>query len=512
MKRLLTAICLLSVLSLLSAKEPADTLAFWQADGIATLSSGFFAPHYFSANRFGLLSSGDNMLFSAKVVRGLDRDHRFSYAFGAQVVGGYASTVNYTRFDNVTGNFVNNPIYPSRAAIQQLYATVKWRSLFLTAGMKEEEPALVDKALSSGDLVHSGNARPIPQGRVGFVDFQPVPFTHGVLKVQGEFAYGKYTDAKWWERHSDKYNSFTTSGIWYVYRKLYFRVDASHFFSLTFGAQAAGQFGGKSVYMKHGKVDFVDNRGIKFVDFIKMIVPLENGREGFKQGNTIGSWDLRADFFLRGGAKLSGYVEFPWEDGSGMAKRNGFDGLYGIELKLPGNRPALGGAVVEYLDLVNQSGPIHFNPGDFDGTHITSHATGADDYYNNRYYNSYANYGNMIGSPMVMGPIYNLDGYNYVIGNRMRGIHLGAQGWIAGNISWEAKFGWRKAYGNGFLALIPPRHSTSALAGVKWSVGAVKGMVVGGKIALDRGSLPQNSFGAEISVAYSGVIFSKSKK
>ncbi len=512
MKRWIIAISLLSVVPLLYAKEPADTLAFWQAEGVATLSSGCFAPHYIAANRFGLLSSGDNLLFSAKVARGLERERRFSYAFGAQLTGGYTSSVDYTRYDAGTNSFVNNPMHPSRAVLQQLYATVKWRSLFLTAGMKEEEPSLVDRSLSSGNLVHSGNTRPIPQARLGFVDFQPVPFTRGVLKVQGEFAYGKYTDAKWWERHSDRYNSFTTSGIWYVYRKLYLRIDGSRLFSLTFGAQAAGQFGGKSIYMNHGEVDRIDNRGVKFKDFINMIFPVENGMEDFYQGNTIGSWDVRADFRLSNGVKLSGYVEFPWEDGSGMAKLNGFDGLYGIELQLPGKHPALSAAVVEYLDLVNQSGPIHFNPGDYEGTHITSTATGADDYYNNRYYNSYANYGSLIGTPMVMGPIYNLDGYNCLIGTRMRGIHLAAQGWITGNMAWEAKFGWRKAYGNGFFALIPPRHSTSALAGVKWSVASVKGMVVGGKIAFDRGNLPQNSFGAEISVAYSGVIFSKSKK
>ncbi|MDE6459608.1 MAG: capsule assembly Wzi family protein, partial [Paramuribaculum sp.] len=376
MKRPLTAICLFFAITVLFAKQPVDTLAVWRADGMATLSSGSFAPHYLAANRFGVISSGDNFLLSAKIDRGLDKNRRFSYAFGAQFIGGYTSQIKYRMFDKSFDGFVKNPMDPSRAFIQQLYAAVKWRSLFVMAGMKEFEPVLVDRELSSGDLIHSGNARPIPQVRAGFVDFQPVPFTSGVLKVNGELAYGKFADSKWWENHSDRYNSLTTSGIWYVYRRLYFRLDTSRLFSLTFGGQAAGQFGGKSVYMKRGEVERIDNRGIKFADFLKMIIPVDRTKEGFYQGNTIGSWDIKAEFRLNGGIRLGAYMENPWEDGSGMAKQNGFDGLYGVELKMPGDKPKLEGAVVEYLDLTNQSGPIHFNPDDYSGTAMTSQATG----------------------------------------------------------------------------------------------------------------------------------------
>ncbi|MDE5745367.1 MAG: capsule assembly Wzi family protein [Paramuribaculum sp.] len=196
MKRVLTAICVLSVLQM-RAEEPVDTFASWRAEGIATLSSGSFAPHYLAANRFGIVSSGDNYLLSAKVERDLDKSSRFSYAFGAQCIGGYTSKIVYRKFDKFLDGFVKNPMTPSRAHVQQLYATAKWRSLFITAGLKEYEPALVDRELSSGDLIHSGNTRPIPQVRAGFVDFQPVPFTSGMLKIQGEFAYGKFTDARW---------------------------------------------------------------------------------------------------------------------------------------------------------------------------------------------------------------------------------------------------------------------------------------------------------------------------
>lgn len=512
MKRLLTAICLLSVLPLLSAKESVDTLAFWQADGIATLSSGSFAPHYIAANRFGIISGGDNALLSVGLAKPLNSDLRFSYAFGTRLVGGYTSDVNYTRFDPETNSFVPNHLHSSRAFIQELYATAKWRSLFITAGMKEFEPVLVNRNLSSGDLIHSGNARPIPQVRAGFVDFQPVPFTSRILKIQGEIAYGKYADARWWEKHGDRYNSPTVSGIWYLYRRLLFRLEPSKVFSLTIGGQAASQFGGKTIYMKRGLVGKIDDRGIRFADFFKMIIPVDRSKEGFYQGNTLGSWDIRADFKLNNGTMISGYVQNPWEDGSGMAKQNGLDGLYGLELKLPGIKPGLEGAVIEYLDLTNQSGPVHFNPDDFSGTAMTSQATGADDYYNNKYYIAYTNYGMLSGNPMVMAPLYNLDGYNFITGTRMRGVHAAARGWLNKSIIWELKTGWRKAYGSGYLALVPPLESFSAFASLKWYVPQVRNLTLKGSLGLDRGHLPENSLGAEISVAYSGVILSKSKK
>ncbi|MDE5745623.1 MAG: hypothetical protein K2H84_08235, partial [Paramuribaculum sp.] len=91
-------------------------------------------------------------------------------------------------------------------------------------------------------------------------------------------------------------------------------------------------------------------------------------------------------------------------------------------------------------------------------------------------------------------------------------VHTAARGWLQENMSWEIKFGWRKAYGNGFMALVPPRHSYSALASVRWFVPSVKNLTINGSLALDRGKLPANTFGAEISVAYSGVIFSRSKR
>lgn len=480
----------------------------WEASSVLTASSGDFAPFYLTSNRFGILSSGNNALAGVSVARDMKREGRWSYGFGAEVIGGYTSGVEYERF-SPDGGWGWHQLHPSRAFIQQLYGEARWRGLELSLGMKERGSALVEDGLSSGDLLHSSNARPVAQARVGLYGWQEIPFSKGWADVSGEFAYGRFSDSNWWERHSNNYNGHVATGVWYVYRRLYFRSDASQRLSVTLGAQAAGQFGGKTVYRKKGETVRVEDRGVKMKDFFKMIVPHDKGAEGFVQGNTVGCWDLSARYRFGGGNELKAYAQLPWEDGSGMGKLNGWDGLYGLEFSSGGEYPALESMVVEYLDLMNQSGPMHFAPGDNEGTVITSEATGADDYYNNVTYNSYANYGMMLGSPMVMAPVYNRDGWLQVTGNRMRGVHAAARGFISPQVCWIVKAGWRKAYGSGFIPLDRPVTCTSVLAGVEWRPRIAEGLRLGAEIGLDQGKLPGNSFGACLTASYSGKIVSR---
>ena len=111
-----------------------------------------------------------------------------------------------------------------------------------------------------------------------------------------------------------------------------------------------------------------------------MFFPREGG-ENYYKGSHLGSWDFKADYRMRDGGCISAYFEWPWEDGSGIGRMNGWDGLWGIQYSFPGKGP-VGKAVVEYLDFTNQSGPIHFDPEDNPFNPITGHAQGGDNYYN----------------------------------------------------------------------------------------------------------------------------------
>ncbi|MDE5649607.1 MAG: capsule assembly Wzi family protein, partial [Duncaniella sp.] len=189
----------------------------------------------------------------------------------------------------------------------------------------------------------------------------------------------------------------------------------------------------------------------------------------------------------------------------GIGKLNGWDGLWGIEYKST-TKGILNGAVIEYMDYTNQSGPIHFAPADHDGVTITGHASGADDYYNNTAHRSYANYGMAIGSPAFMAPIYNLNGYPAFMANAMRGIHVGVEGAVTDDIDYRVKAGYRKAWGSGKVLLPVPINSTSVMVEAVWRVRNLKGLSVTGQIEVDRGSMPCNMAGALVSVRYDGVL------
>ena len=469
--------------------------------------SSDFAPHYIAANRYGTLTMSRGAVVSAGIGSELNRSRRFDYAFGAEGAAGYRSGADYDRYFADTQSWGSNFQRPRAIRLQQLYGELKWRSLFLSAGMKERGSAMLDNRLSSGDLTHSANTRPIPQVRAGFLDFTDIPLTRGELQIEGVIAYGKFADDSWWRSHFNYYHGEITSSTFYLYRRLYFRTSPRHRLNVTFGVQSAGQFGRVSRHYFDGKLTHTDVDKAKFVDFFKILVPASG--EDFVYGNTLGSWDLKARWNINASSSVAAYFQWPWEDGSGMAKRNGFDGLYGLEYKSNVENAIISGAVVEYLDLTNQSGPVHWDPGDHPGSPIVSEARGADDYYNNAYYNSYAYFGQTIGTPMVMGPIYNTDGYLAMIANRVRGIHIGAEGNVVSGLNWRLLAGWRKAYGNGYEPLLEPITSFSAMAEARWRPKTLSGLTLTLQAAFDRGKLPGNSTGVAVGGSFTTYIFSK---
>lgn len=167
--------------------------------------------------------------------------------------------------------------------------------------------------------------------------------------------------------------------------------------------------------------------------------------------------------------------------------------------------------MIEYLDFTNQCGPIHYAPGDHPGTSMTTEATGADDYYNNATYNSYANYGLSIGTPALLAPLYQLNGFLIYRANAMRGFHVGVEGSLSPVLDYRVKGGYRKAWGTGYRLLPAPVHLTSLMAEATLRIPEVRGLSVNCMVEVDRGNMPCNAFGAMVTVRYDG-IFNIGKK
>lgn len=471
----------------------------------ANASTGDFAPYFIGSLNGGRVVRANGILAEAKVSVAPDLSKRFSWGAGADIAAGYSSADKYALWNEASDSWTSQTNRPPALWIQQLYAMVKYRGVQIVAGQRDHSSALLDENLSSGDLTRSGNARGIPGISAGFVDFQNIPFTNGWVQIDGTVEYGRFTDDGFKRKQYNRYNWMTTSDVNYTYKRCYFRTNPAKPFSVTLGMQTAGQFGGSTSFYYNGRLYRTEVRGFRLKDALKMFLPTRGNGNNFYEGNSLGSWDFKATYRLRGGNTLSFAFQWPWEDGSGIGRRNGLDGLWGIYYQ-SSSRSIVTGAAIEWLDFRNQSGPIHWAPGDMNGTTITTEATGGDNYYNNDTYSAYANYGMAIATPFLVSPIYNLNGYPAFLHNCARGIHMALTGAIGAKVDYAVKYSWQQATGMGRLPSACSSVDNSMLLRLKWDASSLApGMSVSVAAAFDAGSLRGNNFGTLATISYSGV-------
>lgn len=484
----------------------------WEASTTVNAGTGPFAPSLMMANRAGTLTQSKGLYERAGIFHYLEPEKRFSYSFGVDAYVQATSSVNYMRWNANAQDFDWIPRRPAALTLQQLYGEIKYRSLFLRAGMHENDRTFLNDPLSSGDLTVSNNARPIPQVRVGFHDFVNIPLTQGWVQIIGDIAYGKFTDSRWTEDHYNYYNSFITTGTWFHYKRLYLRSKPSKPFSVTVGMQHAAQFGGYWRMYKKGECVRAYKSHVGVKTFLEMFIQkkfnnsvVEGDALNFT-GNHLGSWDVKFRYRLPNADEVSFYVMKPWEDGTGVGWETGFDGVWGLSYKSSGQK-WIKGAVIEYLDFTNQAGPfvqessstLPFNP------------TGNDNYYNNFMYNSWVNYGMGIGSPALKSTIYNTDGYLEYLDNCLRGFHIGVEG-EAGPIDWRLLFSYKKSKGVNDHPRVKRVHSTSMMVSGTYAIPKIKGLSVNAQLGFDAGDLYPGCFGALVSLTYHGSILPKKHK
>lgn len=505
-----------NLLAILLLVSPLLTRAEYSFTGGASLNLGAgsseFAPYYLHANRHGKITQSKNAQLDIWAQDSLDLSKRFDFAWGVEVLGGYANKADYKRWNSETQSWYDNPQGPAPIWIQQLYGEVKWRCLYLRLGLKDINSAFVDQELSSGDLLWSGNSRGIPEARIGFVDFQDIPFTKKWVQFDVCLSYGKFIDTKWINNHFDYWNGKRNPGGFWTYKRASLRTNPEKPFSFQAGIQMAGIFGGKTYYYGNGELrETVDNYS-GFKDFIQILLPFwSNEREGYRVGDTKGTWDFSARYRFKGGETLRAYVQWPWEDSSGIAKKNGFDGLWGIEFKL-GRQWWVEGVVAEYVDLTHMSGPLSYDPGYHNtpdnGATLPDKVGGRDGYYNNSYYRAYTNYGLNMGTPLVMGSLFFTGDKSWLTSGvlpyfRVRAFHIGITGSISDNCDYTVKYNHRKAWGDtNTYALIHPIEADSFIASVSYRFKKIPGFSIAGSLGVDHGTMPSNAVGGMITLTY----------
>ena len=480
-----------------------DHYCFYTIGAVMNAGNSELAPYYLSSNNGGAITQQYSALIYADIAKYWDKSKRFSWTTGLNAAGGYASSAGYERYAG-NGQFEVQQQHPARVWLQQAYVGAKYRSIFAVVGQKYKSSPIVNEALSSGDLVWSNNARPPVGFRAGFIDFQDIPFTRGWVQLKGEFGYFRQLDDKWLENHYNYYNHFISTGTWLHYKSLHFRTNPHKPFVFTIGAQAACQFGGTANYYEDGQVTRTVKMDADAKAFWRTFIAGSGGNsagDSFVEGNHLGSWDIALEYKLKPGEKLRAYTQWLWEDGSGIGKMNGFDGLWGLEYRTDHYNRLITGAVIEYIDFTNQSGPIHWTPHDHEGTPITSHSSGADDYYNNYIYNGWQNRGMSIGSPFVKSPLYNQDGYMRYRDNVLRGFHAAIKGNLSYRWAYSLMGSYRKAWGTPIIPRPGSVDDFSMMLATSYEFKRSWHIIA--QVAIDRGSLYGNNFGACVSISYS---------
>jgi len=186
------AILITVLLISFSVKGQIDKGLTYTIESVVTAASGEHSPLWINANKQGLSSiSKENGYLSAGIFRPLEDNKKVAYGYGLELAGAY----------NFTSSFI----------VQQAYLDFKYNKIGVSLGSKERYGEFTNPELSSGGLTVAGNARPVPQVRVGLPDYLAIPGTGEWLSFRGHVAYGRFTDDKMAER------------FYYSYGKAYHR-------------------------------------------------------------------------------------------------------------------------------------------------------------------------------------------------------------------------------------------------------------------------------------------------
>lgn len=463
-----------------------DSLRY-EAEIHATFSSGRNTPFWLVNNLQGLGSpEKNNGYVRAGIFKEIDHDKRFSWGAGVDLIGAWRNSAPFQ--------------------IHQLYGELKYRALGIMLGSKEMWDDANDPKLSSGSMLFSGNAIPIPQLRVGILEYVPFPKTNGWLNIKGYLAFGMFTDSGWqksWVAEGSKRTEnalYHSKGLWLRFGDLKRKP-----FEGEFGVEMATQFGGTTI--KGGKVLHL---GSGLLDWLRALIPLYIHKDTFLgdersvDGNMLGQYTfglkyspVDADWSIRG------YYEHFFEDESMMFLEYGpwKDCLAGVEAVLPKNR-FVSKVVYEFLYSKDQTSAVFHNSTD----DVPEQISGRDNYYNHSVYTGWQHWGMGIGNPLFVSPIYNADKELYFSTTRIIGHHLGITGNPTDEIDYRLLLSYTDNWGTFFKPFPKVLNNFNALLEVNWFPKRLKGWYAGVGIALDRGDMLGKSIGFGLTVGKTGFI------
>lgn len=298
----------------------------------------------------------------------------------------------------------------------------------LRVGIKEETFGNEYSSLSTGSIIWSTNARPMPKIEIGTAGFIDVPFSNELFQIKGSLAHG------WFE--SDRY----VEGAWLHQKYVAARTQLDYPLNFYFAFHHFAQWGGEHPF--HGSLPNDLDSYLKIFFILRGDDDSPQSWQENRFGNHIGSRHYGIDW-TRDGYDISFYFQDVYEDGSGGRMENYPDGLWGIVWKNDRKDSPLVALLYEYLQTTDQSGPVHDND---------LSLRGDDNYFNHGVYRSgWTHHRMTIGTPFITSPLFNQNIDNpsnmRIWNNRVRAHHLGAEGFLNANLSYRILASYSKNEG-----------------------------------------------------------------
>lgn len=469
----------------------------YSVEGNVAGATGEKAPLWLSANRYGLSSiENTSGYLRGAIERHIETDslHNWRFGYGLDVAVPY--------------NFTSNVV------VQQLYGEAQFKKVRLSFGSKEQHQLFKDDALSLGGMTFSNNARPVPQLRAELADWWNITGRAHFLSIRGHVAYGMLTDGDWQERFvgGEESRKVFSKNVLYHSKAGYFRLGDERRFPLTgmFGLEMVSTFSGEVWNIGDrggtGNENFESHQQFShgFRDFFDAFIPggsdVNDGAYANAAGNQLGSWVFSLDWNTPDWG-VRGYVDHFFEDHSMMFFQYGWrDNLIGLEARLPRNR-FVSKVVYENLNTTDQSGPVYH-----DATNeLPVQISGKDTYYNHHIYGAYQHWGQVLGNPMILGPIYNPNHALIIFHNRVRANHFAISGNPTDDVSWRLLFTHQRSLGT-YDVFFEDHKAVHILAEANYTPHQLNGWAFSLGFASTTGSFMGSSQGCQATIRKTGVI------
>lgn len=470
-----------------------DSTYSYSVTATGSVAAGAHTPFWLVNNRHGLASlQRNNGYLRAGFFRHDDRRRTWRWEFGIDFAVAYR--------------------YQSVFNIQQLYGSVRWRWLELSVGARERCPIVGDPLLSSGDLLFSGNARPIPQVRLETPDYVTIPGTRRWLAVRAYASIGMMTDTHWADDFVGPRDRLARNVLFHS-KGLMFRIGEPKRdnFSLEGGMEMGAQWGGTIRRYDSATGDYIySHMGHSLKDLWHVIIPssggdpndpLQSGEILNCYGNHTGQWVFALNWHPHQtwwGA--TAYYKHYFEDHSMMTFDYPWrDMLIGIEVKLPPNR-FVDKVLYEYLHTKFQGGPVYWDH----TPEINSQVSGRDGYYNHGIYNGWEHWGMAIGNPLLRSPIYNANHSLYFYHTRVKAHHGAISGHVLPTLGYRILLTYIRSWGTYGVPARDVMHAANGLVEVRWSPACLPGWSGTLSLGADWGGIVGRSAGAMISITKTG--------